>query len=880
MKRTILYVSLISLSCFFSACSLSNVSSNDKSTNKTAKTAAKPTIIVNELLEEARQNYVNALAKQEINATSEAINYYETALRTINNLSYYPEIDENEAYTQLEKSITEDYQKFVDGLTEVPEGVSFAALQEWMGKSLPELKIKNEVKESKSQVVIVSDFPLEINSYVEQWIDIYSKGKFRYLTERWLPRTGKYFPMMAKIFQEEKVPTQIVFLSMVESGVNPTARSVARAVGMWQFMPGTGPLYGLNIDFYYDERRDPEKATHAAAKYLKSLYGMFGDWYLAMAAYNWGPGKMQRLVERTGKRSFWEIRDYMPRETREYVPQFIALSIIAANPQKYGFENVMYQKPLEYDVFSVKDCIDLKVLASCAGTTYDAILELNPELTQMCTPQNYSGGYQLKIPKGSAALFASNLQKVPDEAKVQFSMHYVKKKETVTSIAHKYGISPRDLAKVNGISTNTKLYKGVALKIPVSGFNASDIAFNTDTTPAVDKTADTRSAQAPYTVQSTTINSTVAAANNSAPAANASAPAATEQQPSSTTTVAANDNNSSDDNANDNESGDSNSSDSEEKSDVVIKPEGKALVQYTVKKNDNINGIADLFDIRTSDLRNWNNIAYTDRIKVGQALNIYVPQNKKDYYASLDNQTASEKKSMKITSSVRPSVAWVSHKVKKGETLKSIASKYRVSIASLRQWNGIRGTKVRPGAKVKIQTIDNTRSIASNVKSNYKRSGLTRYKIRRGDTIGEIADRYGVSVSQLKKWNNLSGKTIVAGTNLKIYGNETTVALGDNTPKAPANLRNHVVKSGETIGMIAEKYHVSVSNIKKWNKLNSNKIKAGKSIKVYSDSDDETGSMPEPKSRNAKNEKTSKISSKKAVDSEVHQVKKGETLAK
>jgi len=312
------------------------------------------------------------------------------------------------------------------------------------------------------------DIPIVINEKVEKFIEIFQTTKRdKFVT--WLARSGRYIPAMRKLLKEHGLPEDLVYMAFIESGFDPFAYSKSKAVGPWQFIYLTGKRYGLKVNWWVDERRDPEKSTIAAAKYLKDLYETFACWYLVAAGYNAGEYKIVRAIKRYRTEDFWTLTKvrYLKRETKDYVPLMIAAALVAKDPEKYGFTDVEYQKPLRFAKVKVPELTGLSVVAKACEASLEEINELNPELRRGVTPPN-ENDYEIKIPHGKKDLFPVTFEILQAFEKFEFKTHLVKKGETLNGIAKLYRVDLNPLLEVNHLTKVTPISKGTILSIPIS----------------------------------------------------------------------------------------------------------------------------------------------------------------------------------------------------------------------------------------------------------------------------------------------------------------------------------------------------------------------------------------------------------------------------
>lgn len=611
-------------------------------------------------------------------------------------LDYEPEV------RSLYRTIVSEYE-FYYGDSDtlgVERGDIFAFRDEMFAAMNADL-IQLEDVEMPDVAPLRTTIPMPVNKRVRQSISYLRRTQDRKLSA-WRQRAHTYFPMIEQVLREEGMPDELKYLAMIESGLNPKAKSWARAGGMWQFIVPTGRAYGLEVNAYVDERMDPEKATRAAARHVKDLYAMFNqDWHLALAGYNCSPARVKRAVRRaqaklgnSRRATFWDAYPYLPRETRNYVPGFIAAAIVSSNPAEFGLDPITPGAAYEFDRVPVQHMLDLKTIAELTGTSEDVIRALNPEIRLDIVPPT-EGPYMLRVPLGSAVQFSGGYEALTPEQKREDLVHTVASGESIRQVARRYGVSLTALKRANGLRSN-RLDRGQRLSIPVRPF---------DSKPGRE-----------------------------------------------------------------------------------IAEAGAGSIRY---------GALRVYPIAI------------DMPETGPATAV------RTVASATDVQIASAESTPARSTSSAPART---HRVRRGETLSGIASRYRVSVSQLKSWNNLRSSRIRSGQRLKLYGGS---APAASSSSNSKQ--IT-HVVRRGDTLGKIGRKYGVSVANLKKWNGLRGTTIRRGQRLKIY------ASGGSS--SATSTRTHRVRRGETLGAIAKRYGVRVSDVKRWNGLKSSRIYAGQRLTI------------------------------------------------
>jgi membrane-bound lytic murein transglycosylase D len=332
---------------------------------------------------------------------------------------------------------------------ETPEAEpGLKAPEEVVSISGEELRVELELVRSAEQGATY-DYPIDLNDKVLTWVSVFSTSK-RGFMENALGRASQYLPMIRQVFAEEGVPSDLAYLAVIESGFRNEAKSKAKAVGMWQFIQSTGRIYGLNGNAWVEERRDPMKATRAAARYLKRLYEITGDWYLAASSYNAGPLTLERAIQNVGTRNFWDLARsrWLRTETKNYIPELCAAILIGRNPERYGL-HIAPLTPYAYETVTVSSMTSLTVLARCANTDAGTLKILNPELLRGSTPP---GPYLLRVPPGNALDCLRQLARMPAGKRLDFKSYTVRKGDTLASVARRFKLTPEDLLVANDLT--------------------------------------------------------------------------------------------------------------------------------------------------------------------------------------------------------------------------------------------------------------------------------------------------------------------------------------------------------------------------------------------------------------------------------------------
>ncbi|OGC92520.1 MAG: hypothetical protein A2W25_07435 [candidate division Zixibacteria bacterium RBG_16_53_22] len=594
---------------------------------------------------------------------------YEQALAILAEIDLNSEQSPDQAarMDRLLNEIEEDYRLTLIASGSLSNEASVTAFRELFAdlKNFKRLKEQSEVKvkEFNEADTVIYDIDIEWNEKVENSL-IYLQTVAREKFNTYLERAGAYLPLMEKIFEERGLPHDLVYLPLIESGFKASAYSYAKASGFWQFISSTGRLYGLEHNWWYDERRDFVKSTIAAAEHLKDLYDQFGSWNLALAAYNGGAGRVSREIKKAKTNNFWKLS--LHKQTKAYVPLFMAATIIAKEPQKYGFFP-NYHDPIEYDIFKIDKCMSLEVISARTGIGTADLERLNPELLRGITPPGVKQ-YDFRIPKGMSDALGMAYNNIPEEKPATLSRHKVRRGETLSGIARKYGVSVNTLVTANNIRKNKRIYIGQYLNIPTGGGKpirraSSDLAQSrTAKTQTVDKSTGkyrVRSGDTLWKIASLYGISIAELKRHNNLSSNTVYAGRWLKIPTRSSPSA------------------------------EIKPAEMTLEIYTVKRGDYLNKIASRFGTDLATIKEANGLTSN---RIFPSMRLKIPSN-----GAAGNSDASDKPNN--TKELSQKI----YTVRRGDTLWKIAQAHGVSLNSLARWNNLSvRSRIFPGDKLKI----------------------------------------------------------------------------------------------------------------------------------------------------------------------------------
>jgi len=687
----------------------------------------------------------------------------------------------------------------IDLYADLEKEIKTINLDQQIEYELPTELLKKRLKEMDSK----SPFNIEYNQGLENIIKSFLKNRKK-AYERLMALSEYYFPTFEAAFAKQNVPLEIKYLAVVESALNPKAVSRVGATGLWQFMYQTGKQYNLHIDSYVDERSDPLKASEAAAQYMTNMYRIFGDWDLVLASYNSGPGNVAKAIRRSGgQQTFWNIRKFLPKETQGYVPAFLATMYLYEYHKEHGIrpERALV-KHFETDTVCIKKQLSFKQLSALLDVPVAQLKLLNPQFKLDEIPAYFDKLHFLRLPSDKVALFTSN------EDKIYAYVQYELEQKSRFGLKQDQALASKDSLGIGvDFATRTKYYK------VKRGDNLSEIADQFQVTVSdIKRWNHLRSNKAPLGKRLKIMTQERVAFHSVLPSKKSTDSTTVKAVAQQTSTA---------------------SPALEFKEEKVVSQK-EVTKKYKVKSGDNLGAISAKYEVSVADLKKWNRLQ-NNNIGVGTILKVIKkeqvvtvvrkPIKTNSSVAVVDKNTATKPETI--------SSEQATYVVQAGDNLSSIAKKHNLSVADLKKWNNLPDDAIQLEAKLHLSEP----VLASHSAPAEQAAAPLTYTVAKGDYMSAIAKKFNISLDDLKTWNNRTNNNLQLGDQLIVSKPQTaSQTLAESAPQKEKRIKKetlYYVRKGDSLFSIAKKHPgVSISDIKKWNGIESADLKPGMKLKI------------------------------------------------